>query len=44
MKEGDVEQVAAFIHEALEAREDETKLAEIRGRVFAFNAAFPLPW
>lgn len=44
MKEGDVEQVAAFIHEALESREDEAKLAEIRERVFAFNAAFPLPW
>lgn len=44
MKESDVEQVAAFIHEALEAREDDAKLAEIKGRVFAFNAAFPLPW
>lgn len=44
MKESDVEQVAAFIHEALESREDEAKLAEIRERVFAFNAAFPLPW
>lgn len=44
MKETDIEQVAAFIHEALEAREDDAKLAEIRERVFAFNAAFPLPW
>jgi glycine hydroxymethyltransferase len=44
MKESDVEQVAAFIHGALESREDEAKLAEIRERVFAFNAAFPLPW
>ena len=44
MKEGDVEQVAAFIHEALGARGDEDQLAKIRERVFAFNAAFPLPW
>ncbi len=44
MEENDVVQVADLIHEALEAREDESKLAEIKERVFAFNAAFPLPW
>ncbi|MGJ8697430.1 MAG: ribose 5-phosphate isomerase B [Verrucomicrobiaceae bacterium] len=44
MKASDVETVANLIHEALEAREDEAKLAEIKERVFAFNAAFPLPW
>jgi glycine hydroxymethyltransferase len=44
MKEGDVETVADLIHEALQAREDDAKLAEIREKVFAFNAAFPLPW
>jgi glycine hydroxymethyltransferase len=44
MKEGDVETVADLIHEALRAREDDAKLAEIREKVFAFNAAFPLPW
>ena len=44
MKENDIETVADLIHEALEAREDDAKLAEIREKVFAFNAAFPLPW
>jgi glycine hydroxymethyltransferase len=44
MKTNDVETVADLIHEALEAREDDAKLAEIREKVFAFNAAFPLPW
>jgi glycine hydroxymethyltransferase len=44
MKESDVETVADLIHEALQAREDDEKLAGIRKKVFAFNAAFPLPW
>ena len=44
MKENDIEMVADLIHEALEAREDDEKLVEIREKVFAFNAAFPLPW
>jgi glycine hydroxymethyltransferase len=44
MKENDIEMVADLIHEALEAREDDGKLVEIREKVFAFNAAFPLPW
>lgn len=44
MKEDDVEVVAELIHEALEAHEDDAKLAEIRDKVFAFNMAFPLPW
>ncbi|MCH1419963.1 MAG: serine hydroxymethyltransferase [Akkermansiaceae bacterium] len=44
MKENDVEIVADLIHEALEAREDDEKLTEIREKVFSFNAAFPLPW
>lgn len=44
MRESDVETVAELMHEALEARDDEAKLAEIKERVFAFNAAFPLPW
>ena len=44
MKEDDVVAVADLIHEALQAREDDAKLAEIREKVFAFNAAFPLPW
>lgn len=44
MKEDDVIAVADLIHEALQAREDETQLAKIREKVFAFNADFPLPW
>ena len=44
MKESDVETVADLIHKALQAREDDEKLAGIRKKVFAFNAAFPLPW
>jgi len=44
MKEKDVETVADLIHEALQAREDEAKLAEIREKVFAFNAEFLMPW
>ena len=43
MKEADAEKVADFIHEALENHSDETKLAEIRERVYAFNRDFPLP-
>ncbi|MDB4545993.1 hypothetical protein N9Z88_03105 [Akkermansiaceae bacterium] len=44
MMAADVEKVADLIHEALQAREDEAKLTEIKERVFAFNAAFPMPW
>lgn len=44
MKEDDVIAVADLIHEALQAREDETQLAKIREKVFAFNGDFPLPW
>lgn len=44
MKEGDAGKVAEFIHQALLAREDDAELAKIREKVFAFNAAFPLPW
>ena len=44
MKEKDVETVADLIHEALQARETEAKLVEIREKVFAFNADFPMPW
>jgi len=43
MKVADVEQVADFIHEALQNRDNEAKLAEIRERVYAFNRHFPLP-
>jgi glycine hydroxymethyltransferase len=43
MKEADIEQVAAFINEALESPEDEVKLHAIRDRVFDFNRQFPLP-
>ncbi len=43
MKEEDVRRVSDFIHAALEHRDDDAKLAEIREEVFAFNRAFPLP-
>jgi glycine hydroxymethyltransferase len=43
MKEADIEQVAAFINEALESPENEAKLHAIRDRVFEFNRQFPLP-
>ena len=43
MKVADVEQVADFIHEALQNHDNESKLAEIREQVFAFNRDFPLP-
>lgn len=43
MKEADVEKVADFMHEALQNHGDETKLHELRERVYAFNRSFPLP-
>ncbi|NNC88794.1 MAG: ribose 5-phosphate isomerase B [Akkermansiaceae bacterium] len=43
MKEEDVRQVADFMHEALQSRDDAGKLADLQQRVFAFNRAFPLP-
>ena len=43
MKVADAEQVADFIHEALQSHGDDAKLAEIRERVYAFNRDFPLP-
>ena len=43
MKEEDAVQVADFIHEALQNRDDADKLADIQKRVFAFNRSFPLP-
>ncbi len=43
MKAADAEQVADFIHEALQNRDNDAKLAEIRERVYAFNRDFPLP-
>ncbi len=43
MKEQDIVQVADFIHQALQAHDDEAKLHQIREEVYAFNKAFPLP-
>jgi len=43
MKVADAEQVADFIHEALQNHDNDAKLAEIRERVYAFNRGFPLP-
>ncbi|MGE9266671.1 MAG: ribose 5-phosphate isomerase B [Verrucomicrobiales bacterium] len=44
MKEADVEQVADFIHEALQNQGNEEALHALRERVWDFNRAFPLPW
>lgn len=44
MKEEDVKQVADLINDAIENRDDDAKLAEIKQRVFKFNEDFPLPW
>jgi len=43
MKVADVEQVADFIHEALQNHDNDAKLSDIRERVYAFNRSFPLP-
>ena len=43
MVEKDIVQVADFIHEAIQDRDDAAKLADLQGRVFAFNANFPMP-
>ncbi len=42
-KEEDMMEVADFLHAALKARNDEAALAEIRRKVVAFTARFPLP-
>ncbi len=43
MKEGDLEKVADFIHEAIRVRDDEAALHALREKVFVFNRAFPMP-
>ncbi len=43
LREEDMMQVADFIHEALESRHDEARLAALRGRVTSFTSKFPLP-
>jgi len=43
MKEEEMMEIADLIHAALEARGNATALAEIRRRVTAFTARFPLP-
>src|SRR5690606_7449819 len=43
MKESDVEQVADFIAEALNAKGDEAVLKQMRERVTEFMRAFPMP-
>jgi glycine hydroxymethyltransferase len=43
LKEEDMMQVADYLHAALQARSDETKLATIRREVVAFTSRFPLP-
>jgi len=43
LREDDMMQVADFIHTALDARSDESRLAALRREVTAFTARFPLP-
>jgi glycine hydroxymethyltransferase len=43
MTEDDMMQIAEFIHEALEKRDDDAALAGLREKVTAFTAKFPLP-
>ncbi len=43
MKVPDIEQVADFIHEGIQARNDDAALLALREKVFAFNRAFPMP-
>lgn len=43
MKEAEMKQIAAWIHEALENREKPDVLAKIRREVIAINERFPLP-
>jgi len=43
MREEEMMEIADFIHEALENRENPEKLEAIRGRVRTFMARFPLP-
>ncbi len=43
LREEDMMQVADFIHEALESRHDDTRLAALRQKVTAFTSKFPLP-
>ncbi len=43
MKEAEMKLIAGWIHRALENREDETALAQIRAEVSEINTRFPLP-
>jgi len=43
MKEEDMMEIADHLHAALQARNDEAALAEIRKQVVAFTSRFPLP-
>ncbi len=43
MKEAEMKQIAAWIHQALENRGNPGVLAKIRGEVLEINKRFPLP-
>lgn len=43
MKEKDILKVADLIHAAIEGRDDDAKLEQIREQVYAMNRDFPLP-
>jgi glycine hydroxymethyltransferase len=39
----DTKQIASFIHQAIQNRNDDSKLAEIKKEVISFCKRFPLP-
>jgi glycine/serine hydroxymethyltransferase len=43
MKEAEMKQIAAWMHQALEGRDKPEVLAKIRGEVIEINKRFPLP-
>ena len=43
MKEEDMKKTVAWIHEAIQAKDDEVKLGEIKSRVKEFCLGFPMP-
>jgi glycine hydroxymethyltransferase len=43
VKEAGTKQIAMFIHQAIEAREEEAKLASLHEEVKAFCSHYPVP-
>jgi glycine hydroxymethyltransferase len=43
IKEGETKQIASFIHQALQAKDDEKKLSQLHQEVKEFCKNYPLP-